>query len=68
MTILQGEAAHTGVSQLLQDNIDILTFEQILEMDDDENEHGFSRSLIFEFFEQAEQTFREMDVALYVYC
>ncbi|KAJ8062534.1 hypothetical protein OCU04_009062 [Sclerotinia nivalis] len=48
----------------LGDNIDAATFEQILEMDDDEDEREFSRSIVFGFFEQAEQTFTKMDDAL----
>jgi len=46
------------------DSIDTLTFEQILEMDDDEEEREFSKSIVFGFFEQAEQTFVKMDKAL----
>lgn len=54
-----------SVTQLdLGDSIDTLTFEQILEMDDDEEEREFSRSIVFGFFEQAEQTFTQMDDAL----
>lgn len=49
------------------DSIDTLTFEQILEMDDDEEEREFSKSIVFGFFEQAEQTFVKMDKALYVF-
>ncbi|QSZ32855.1 hypothetical protein DSL72_002435 [Monilinia vaccinii-corymbosi] len=48
----------------LGDNIDAATFEQILEMDDDEEDREFSRSIVFGFFEQAEQTFTKMDDAL----
>jgi len=48
----------------LGDSIDALTFEQILEMDDDEDDREFSRSIVFGFFEQAEQTFKKMDDAL----
>lgn len=47
--------------------IDRTTFEQILEMDDDEDEREFSRSIVFDFFEQAESTFKKMDSLLYVY-
>lgn len=47
------------------DSIDAATFEQILEMDDDEDEREFSRSIVFGFFEQAEQTFTKMDNALH---
>ncbi|KAG9241252.1 hpt domain-containing protein [Calycina marina] len=48
----------------LGDSIDALTFEQILEMDDEEDEREFSKSIVFGFFEQAEQTFEKMDNAL----
>jgi osomolarity two-component system, phosphorelay intermediate protein YPD1 len=47
----------------LDDSIDVGTFEQILEMDDDE-EREFSRSIVFGFFDQAEETFEKMDDAL----
>ncbi len=43
-----------------------MTFEQILEMDDDEDDREFSKSIVFGFFEQAEQTFKKMDEALCV--
>ncbi|SMQ46205.1 unnamed protein product [Zymoseptoria tritici ST99CH_1A5] len=46
------------------DVIDTLTFEQILEMDDDEEEREFSRSIVFDFFEQAANTFSQMDKSL----
>lgn len=35
-------------------------------MDDDEEEREFSKSIVFGFFEQAEQTFEEMEEALFV--
>lgn len=40
---------------------------QILEMDDDEDEREFSRSIVYDFFTQAEGTFQKMDDNLYVY-
>lgn len=46
------------------DTIDATTFEQILEMDDDEDEREFSRSIVYDFFTQAESTFQKMDSAL----
>lgn len=46
------------------DEIDRTTFEQILEMDDDEQEREFSRSIVFDFFDQAETTFVKMDDSL----
>lgn len=42
------------------DSIDASTFEQILEMDDDEEEREFSKSIVYDFFTQAERTFSEM--------
>ena len=48
----------------LQDNIDISTFERILDLDDDSGIHEFSRSVVFEFFEQTERSFARMDDAL----
>ncbi|KAL9128305.1 MAG: hypothetical protein Q9217_002983 [Psora testacea] len=46
------------------ETVDHATFEQILEMDDDEDEREFSRSIVFGFFEQAGNTFAGMDKAL----
>ncbi|KAL9120693.1 MAG: hypothetical protein Q9187_002747 [Circinaria calcarea] len=46
------------------DSIDPLTFEQILEMDDDEEEREFSRSIVYGFFDQAEGTFKKMELSL----
>ncbi|WPH04209.1 Multistep phosphorelay regulator 1 [Acrodontium crateriforme] len=43
------------------DSIDASTFEQILEMDDDEEEREFSRSIVYDFFTQADGTFKNMD-------
>lgn len=47
-----------------QDSIDQPTFEQILEMDDDEDERDFSKSIVYDFFSQAETTFEKMDKSL----
>jgi osomolarity two-component system phosphorelay intermediate protein YPD1 len=47
-----------------KDSIDGPTFEQILEMDDDEDEREFSKSLVYDFFTQAETTFVKMDTNL----
>lgn len=59
----KSEQGSIGLSDL-GECIDVLTFEQILEMDDDEEEREFSRSIVFGFFEQAEQTFVKMDDAV----
>lgn len=42
------------------------TFEQILEMDDDD-EREFSRTLVFEFLYQARDTFEKIEGSLYVH-
>lgn len=45
--------------------IDTDTFDQILEMDDeDEDDRDFSKEIVYGFFEQAEGTFEKMDTAL----
>jgi len=46
------------------DVIDGPTFEQILEMDDDDEERDFSTSIVFDFFDQAKATFKNLDKAL----
>lgn len=48
------------------DSIDAATFDQILEMDDDEDEREFSKSIVYDFFQQADTTFQKMDANLYV--
>lgn len=46
------------------DAIDMNTFSQILEMDDSEDDRDFSQNIVFDFFEQAQDTFSKMDAAL----
>ncbi|KAF3765856.1 hypothetical protein M406DRAFT_356087 [Cryphonectria parasitica EP155] len=46
------------------DKVDMPTFTQILEMDEDETEREFSKPLVLNFFEQAEETFEKMEKAL----
>ncbi len=46
------------------DSVDMITFSQILEMDESEEEREFSKPLVLGFFEQAEETFDKMDKAL----
>ncbi|KAI1646476.1 histidine-phosphotransfer domain, HPT domain-containing protein [Daldinia loculata] len=61
----QNDDGHdTGNLPDLGDAIDIVTFSQILEMDDSEDDREFSKSIVFGFFEQAEETFEKMDMAL----
>ena len=43
--------------------IDAGTFEQILEMDDDDD-RDFSKGIVYGFFDQAEATFKKMEKAL----
>jgi osomolarity two-component system phosphorelay intermediate protein YPD1 len=50
-----------------EDTIDPSTFEQILEMDEDEAEREFSQSIVYDFFTQAEGTFVKMDTNLCVW-
>ncbi|KAI9225641.1 MAG: signal transduction histidine kinase, partial [Piptocephalis tieghemiana] len=43
--------------------VDFETFGQLLEMDE-EDDHDFSRSIVYNYFEQAEATFTDMNKAL----
>lgn len=47
----------------LQDYIDLETFDQVLEMDDDDSRE-FSKSIVNDFYTQAEGAFQSMDSAL----
>lgn len=40
--------------------LDQSTFDQVLEMDEDDEDREFSKSIVFGFFEQAEATFDKM--------
>ncbi len=62
----QNDDSHdaTGNMPDLGDAIDTVTFGQILEMDENEDDRDFSSSIVFGFFEQAEDTFQKMDDAL----
>lgn len=44
--------------------LDESTFEQILEMDDDEEDRDFSKSIVYGFFDQAENTYKKMEKEL----
>lgn len=46
------------------DVVDWSIFSQILLMDEDENLRDFSKSIVENYFEQAESTFADMDAAL----
>ncbi|CAO3677140.1 unnamed protein product [Rhizopus microsporus] len=43
--------------------IDMSTFDQLLEMDD-EDDHEFSQGIVVNYFDQANETFKDMDRAL----
>lgn len=51
------------LESLFGDNIDMITFEQILEMDEPDD-HEFSSSIVFGFFDQAEETFDKIEQSL----
>lgn len=44
--------------------INMETFGQILEMDDDDDDREFSKSIVFNFFEQANSTLVDIDDAI----
>lgn len=54
--IEQGNVDLDGHPEIL----DKASFEQILEMDDDEDERDFSKSIVYGFFDQAETTFKKI--------
>lgn len=47
------------------EDIDLETFNQILELDEDDTNRDFSESMVWAYFDQAKRTFGEMDDALY---
>ncbi|PPJ56203.1 hypothetical protein CBER1_09398 [Cercospora berteroae] len=55
---------NVSIEKLFGDLIDPATFEQILEMDDDEDEREFSKSIVYDFFDQAANTFKQMHQGL----
>ncbi|KND01138.1 uncharacterized protein SPPG_04229 [Spizellomyces punctatus DAOM BR117] len=46
------------------DIVDHSIFDQLLEMDEDDEERSFSRDIVLNYFEQAETTFASMDNSL----
>lgn len=46
------------------DHVDNVIFSQILEMDESDSDRDFSQPLVYNFFEQADETFGKMDKAL----
>lgn len=59
---LQTKDAPPALSDM-GESIDNSTFEQILEMDDDDD-RDFSKGIVYGFFDQAEATFDKMGKAL----
>lgn len=59
------DASQAGPPDLssIPELLDPATFEQILEMDDDDDK-DFSKGIVYGFFEQAEATFQKMETAL----
>lgn len=55
-----------NITVIPEDDVDRSTFDQILEMDDDD-EREFSKAIVFGFFDQAEETFRQMEESVYVF-
>lgn len=60
---LTRQTKNTPTLNDMGDSIDKSTFEQILEMDDDE-ERDFSKGIVYGYFDQAEGTFDKMGKAL----
>ncbi|EXL65939.1 hypothetical protein FOPG_17861 [Fusarium oxysporum f. sp. conglutinans race 2 54008] len=61
---MSGDQDHSSISPDAQDFVDMNIFEQILELDDEGSDRKFSKGLVFGFFEQAENTFDEIDHSL----
>ncbi|KAF4121651.1 osomolarity two-component system, phosphorelay intermediate protein YPD1 [Geosmithia morbida] len=61
---MTADISDTPAQQFLpSDALDIMTFSQIIEMDD-ADDHEFSVSIIFGFFDQVEETLQDLDKAL----
>lgn len=58
--VLQREEILNNISE---DILDRDAFDQILEMDDDEDRE-FSKSIVYSFFEQADSTLEKMEAAM----
>ncbi|KAI8089654.1 signal transduction histidine kinase [Halteromyces radiatus] len=62
-TLKNGEDTDDSKVVNIDDLIDMNTFDQLLDMDDDDD-HEFSYSIVLDYFRQAEATFEDMDAAL----
>ncbi|KAK4870271.1 hypothetical protein LT330_005325 [Penicillium expansum] len=62
----RAESAKQGPPKLsdYKEILDESTFEQILEMDDDEEDRDFSKSIVYGFFDQAEVTFKKIQTQI----
>lgn len=59
---LSGWIVKSGTDRrMIWTNMADYSFLKILEMDDDEEERDFSKSIVYDFFEQAGVTFKDMD-------
>jgi len=58
------EEGSTTFPKHFEEEIDVSTFDQILEMDDDDDDREFSKSIVYDFFAQAEDTFVKIDEEL----
>ncbi|KAI3620391.1 hypothetical protein CBS9595_002358 [Malassezia furfur] len=61
--VILTQPAANDASSLPPDVIDVEVFDQLLEMDE-EDDRDFSKSLVYNYFEQAESTFEKMNNAL----
>jgi osomolarity two-component system phosphorelay intermediate protein YPD1 len=58
------DATNTSIASAPGEALDHSIFDQLLEMDDDDD-RDFSKSIVWNFFEQAEVTFGQMEAAMY---
>ncbi|CAG9950354.1 unnamed protein product [Clonostachys rosea f. rosea IK726] len=61
---MSGDDDNLGLPPDAQDFVDIEIFKEILKLGDEGSEREFSKELAFSFFEQAENTFDEIDHSL----
>lgn len=56
--------ANGGEAEGMWSVIDRNTFNQLLEMDDDEGSHDFSKELVYNYFDQVQDTFAQIEQAM----
>ena len=49
------------IPALTEDFLDATTFDQLLEMDDDDDEREFSKGIVWNYFEQVEASFAKIE-------